>query len=282
MKLILIPLALALPLLGETVTLAWDANPELVDRYELYRLGPLTLIGSTGGTQVDISVSETQTVAVLAVAPNGNKSELSSPLVVSPWDTQDIPKLHPDGMEVITSTDGTVGPQGPRNDYHGALAIDESQQTFWHSEWGFPEDELPPHYIQIKLERNALVSSMRYLPRQDDHANGNVTAYEIQSSLDGITWEPWAAGTWSSDRTPKFADLPLRSVRYLKIWSFDRYAAAADIVVAGVYEPAIANVSLQIQSSQDLKSWADVAHTAISVPFVTKDFFRLKITTPAP
>jgi hypothetical protein len=66
------------------------------------------------------------------------------------------------------------------------------------------------------------------------------------------------------------------------MWSFDRYANAAEIVIAGNYEPDAPLVTLQVQSSNDLKSWADVEHPPITTPRIAADFFRLKITTPAP
>lgn len=277
--------AFNLLLTAETVGLEWDASPEPnIARYELYILNPQSLLGTTTDTHFYAEFSETRTVAVMAVAQDGSKSSLSDPLVVSPWDTQDIPKLTLAGSTITASTDGTVGPQGPRNDYHGALAIDESQLTFWHSDWGFSDrvDAIPPHYIQIQLPQSALVSGLKYVPKQDEWTAGNITTYEIQSSNDGITWESWATGTWPGDRLPQFADLQLRNVRYLRLWSFDRYANVAEIVIAGTYAPVEKLVSLQIQSSSDLVTWTNIDHPPIALPTKSKEFFRIEITTPAP
>jgi galactose oxidase len=162
-----------------------------------------------------------------------------------------------------------------------ANAIDGNSETIWHTRWGSPA--LPPHYIKIELPRPAVLSGLRYLPRQDGSANGNATAYEIEVSADGVTWQQAATGTWSTDASRKTADLGFRSARFVRLWGNDPFMAAAEVHMIGSYEPtAPASVTLTPQQSPDMVNWSDLDGTpAFTVPLSNpRQFFRLKIEKP--
>jgi hypothetical protein len=95
-----------------------------------------------------------------------------------------------------------------------------------------------------------------------------------------VTWEDWAEGKWANTRDPKSELLPLREVRYIKLWGNERYASVSDLMLRGNYAPAPpASVKRTIQHSLDLKTWADIA--VLPGPPPDKEFIRLKIETSA-
>ena len=66
----------------------------------------------------------------------------------------------------------------------------------------------PPHEIRIDLGKSESIQGFRYLPRQDDGANGNIGRYEFHVSSDGINWgSPVASGTFANNPSGKRSPL---------------------------------------------------------------------------
>jgi hypothetical protein len=261
---------------GGEVKLAWNPNPESdLSGYRVYRIGPPNLmLVATTATTATVTAFPGEEVAVSAFNAAG-ESDLSAPVTI-PEPPPTTPELDRAGWTVAGfSSEEFVRENGAAWNSIDAAGI----TTYWNSNW----DQRGPHYIAIKLPRAAMVSGLRYTPWQgavvDD---GYIQAWQLQSSMDGIEWEDWAAGTWPNTRDRKTETLPLREVRYFRMWGNERYASASDLVLLGSYVPdaPIPMVRLTMQQSENLRSWADIAHDPITVPKKAADFFRLKIETP--
>ena len=82
-------------------------------------------------------------------------------------------------------------------------AIDGRSDTLWHTEWYY-SDPKHPHEIIIDLGDIFNVKGFRYLPRQDEWANGAVADYAFYVSNDGVVWgPPVTAGTFNADTAEK-------------------------------------------------------------------------------
>ncbi len=117
-------------------------------------------------------------------------------------------------------------------------AIDGDPSTFWHNKWDL-SDKNP--YITLKLNKAQTISSLTYLPRQDNGSNGNITSYNIYTSLDGTNFTKVASGTWADDSTQKTATFENTNAQYVKlevVTSHGGFASAAEVAVT----PAKPNV----------------------------------------
>jgi galactose oxidase len=65
--------------------------------------------------------------------------------------------------------------------------LDGNTTTLWHTLYT-PTPAALPHTLTIDMGAPATVSGLKYLPRQDNDANGTIRAYQIHTSLNGSTW----------------------------------------------------------------------------------------------
>jgi hypothetical protein len=262
------------PARAADVKLAWNANSaaENVTAYRIYRLGtPNVVIATVTAPTATVTAFPGEMIAVSAVNSVG-ESPLSTAIVVPEPAPLPLPPMDRTGWAIHRVSSEEIA----RENTPAARAIDPDAQTFWHTQW----ETLAPHYIALKLPRPALVSAFYYLPRQDGRTNGHITEYDIESSDDGETWEPWLKGQWANDASQKVVVLPLRPIRYVRVWGAARYAAAGDIHLGGTYVPEPpASETRTIQHSLDLQTWTDIA--VLPGPPPTKEFIRIKKeTTP--
>jgi alpha-L-fucosidase len=64
------------------------------------------------------------------------------------------------------------------------------------------------------------VSTLEYLPKQWNRTgttDGDITAYTIFTSTDGVTFSEVANGRWAGDRTTKLAEWPAAEARYVRL-----------------------------------------------------------------
>lgn len=246
---------------AELRTLEWDANPDTVDGYRLYKLPERMLLASTSNTMATVPLEVGEVVALTAYNVPG-ESGLSDPLTI----TAPLPMLARAGWTATASSAEAVGENTPASN-----SIDGNPATIWHSQW----DALAPHYLAVALPRPATVSRLDYMPRQDGNANGRILAWEIQSSADGIDWQAWASGTWTNDSSEKSASLPLRSVKHFRLWGNEQWASAAEIGLRGSYNPEPPKmVRFLFQHGDDLVGWEDMP--PIDLPMRGKGFVRAK------
>lgn len=95
-----------------------------------------------------------------------------------------------------------------------ANAIDGNGATMWHTLWD-GSDKAP--YITIKLNEVTSISQLVYVPRQDSNSNGNITSYNIYTSLDGVNFTKVATGTWADNKLTKNASFSKVDAGYVKL-----------------------------------------------------------------
>ncbi|KRF44162.1 discoidin domain-containing protein [Paenibacillus sp. Soil787] len=112
-------------------------------------------------------------------------------------------------------------------------ALDGSTASIWHSEWS-PMANLPQS-ITLNLGGTYNVDKLRYLPRTDASSNGNITAYNIYTSTDGMNFTKVAnAGTWVDDNTEKSAAFAPTNAAFIRLEAtagHGGFACAAEINV---------------------------------------------------
>ncbi|WP_339315102.1 discoidin domain-containing protein [Paenibacillus sp. FSL R10-2734] len=129
-------------------------------------------------------------------------------------DTNDIPQ----GEMTATSTSNRSGNEAGN-------AIDGNPSTIWHTEWD-PMAELPQS-ITLDLGKAQVISKLKYLPRQNGEQNGNITSYELSTSLDGTSFTRFTSGDWSDDSNKKIAQFTPVTSRYLKLTATAGYGGLA-------------------------------------------------------
>ncbi|MBP0723652.1 discoidin domain-containing protein [Bacillus sp. RG28] len=108
-------------------------------------------------------------------------------------------------------------------------AVDGNSTTMWHTYWD-GSDKAP--YITIKLNSVSSVSQLTYVPRQDGGYNGNITSYNIYTSLDGVTFTKVASGTWANNSLAKTATFNKVDAGYVKlevVSGYGGFASASEI-----------------------------------------------------
>ncbi|MEV7979825.1 alpha-L-fucosidase [Streptomyces sp. NPDC086519] len=104
--------------------------------------------------------------------------------------------------------------EGPLNAIDGLS--DKGFETCW-STWNLSL----PQSITVDLGGVwSGISALEYLPKQWNRTNttdGDITAYTISTSTDGVAFTQVAAGTWAGDRTLKFAEWPAGNAGFVRI-----------------------------------------------------------------
>lgn len=125
-----------------------------------------------------------------------------------------------------------------------ANAIDGNSFSIWHTRWSGGSPPGYPHEIQINLGDTFNVSSIKYLPRQDENANGRVANYEIYVSANTSNWgTPVATGTFGNDDIEKVVSFTAKTGKYIRFRALSEvnnniWASAAEIGVVGCrYNP---------------------------------------------
>ncbi|MEK3747547.1 discoidin domain-containing protein [Paenibacillus sp. FSL E2-8871] len=139
-----------------------------------------------------------------------------------PVDTSLIPQSQ------MTATATSEETSGENND--ASQAIDGNSSTIWHTKWDLSNPL--PQSITLNLGNTHVISKLKYLPRQNGAQNGNITSYEILTSLDGVNFTPVTSGSWDDDSTEKVADFVPVASRYLRLTAIEGHgglASAAEI-----------------------------------------------------
>jgi len=139
-----------------------------------------------------------------------------------PW-----PTYVPHGAESAIASSANDG-------YPASNAIDGDLTTIWHSEFSPTHVPLP-----ISLTVDLGSGSARQWPDVPDTARrtstGTITGYQVQVSVDGVTFSTVSSGSWSDDSAIKsvtFTPSVARYVRLVATGGDNGYASAAEINVA--------------------------------------------------
>ena len=180
---------------------------------------------------------------------------------------------------VATATSEELLGEGDSNG-HALHAIDGNPDTFWHTQWNFPEGEVKegvhdfPFTFTIDLGATYNINKFDYLPRVGRIA-GVIDDYELFVSSDGVSFTSVDAGSWLTSNEIKVSSFPAINASYVQLviasanWvagsddeiQADQYTSAAEF---GVYEYSDVEVALY---SEQIDSAAFIA-TATSEELV--------------
>ncbi|XCF07824.1 discoidin domain-containing protein [Tamlana crocina] len=148
---------------------------------------------------------------------------------------------------IMADSEDTEGTGNP-----AVNAFDDNPNTFWHTEWKNNQPQ-HPHEIQIDLGEKAKIDAFKYLPRQDNNTNGNITQYEFYATNNTSNWgAPIASGSFIGDHTLKTVNFNKTiECRYVKMVSLAAnnsapFANIAELYLKGTYPPQLNQASWQL------------------------------------
>ncbi|WP_147676557.1 discoidin domain-containing protein [Algibacter pacificus] len=166
---------------------------------------------------------------------------------------------------VMVDSEDTEGQGNP-----AINAFDDNPNTFWHTEWK-TNQPTPPHEIQIDLGERAKISAFKYLPRQDNNTNGNITQYEFYASNTTSNWgTPIASGSFTGDYTLKTVNfnktIECKYIKLVALASKDNkpFTNIAELYLKGSYPPQLSkdNWQLLMVDSEDNQGTGNPATNA--------------------
>ena len=116
-------------------------------------------------------------------------------------------------------------------DNSASMAIDGNPSTIWHTKWD--KSDVLPQSITLKLGGSYKINQVTYLPRPGG-GNGNITAYNIYGSSDGVTFTKVASGNWANNNVEKAVAFDPTDASYVKLEAtagVNGWASAAEINV---------------------------------------------------
>jgi galactose oxidase len=117
---------------------------------------------------------------------------------------------------VVSASSAQLNPQS----YAASYAIDNSPNTIWHTQY-LNGNQPFPHYYHIDTGAASSVGGFSYLPRLvATGTNGRIGQYQIQKSLDDITWTTVVSGTWADTAAMKYAEWTPTTARYWRLIAF--------------------------------------------------------------
>jgi hypothetical protein len=172
-------------------------------------------------TRTKLAVPEQQVDNTIDQTTNDNIAEQTNPISRSDWTVKFVDSEEP-------------------RDHHGFVnnAFDGDPTSLWHTEWSATTAPLP-HELQIDLGDSYDITGFSYLPRQDTHTNGIVTAYEFYLSSDGQNWGlPVASGAFAGDHAEKHIQFEQTTARYARFVALDEingnaYTSVAELNIFG-------------------------------------------------
>jgi hypothetical protein len=149
---------------------------------------------------------------------------------VSVVPTGPAPRLLPDRGLTATASSAVYEP-AYAIDGRAARVLDGRPSTLWRS--GGPVDPAHPATLTVRLARPRRVTALAVTPRRDASLLGMVTAWQVETSTDGRSFTPVAAGTWAPSTATHLVDLPggtqVRAVRLVVTGAVGRCATVAEL-----------------------------------------------------
>ncbi|MFN6593017.1 discoidin domain-containing protein [Bacillus sp. TD10] len=219
--------------------------------YDLVRLYKDQLINNNDTNKENLIIQLNNTLANVKSTPNNAERQMLTTV---------RSEIEKDGLALVS----IHAVSSKENDSNQAAinAIDGDTSTFWHNKWD-QSDKNP--YITLKLNKSQTISSLTYLPRQDNGSNGNITSYNIYTSLDGTNFTKVASGNWEDDATKKTATFENTNAQYVKlevVTSHGGFASAAELAVTTVQPKVIPKNTMKASANSE-ESGIDLASHAI-------------------
>jgi len=176
-------------------------------------------------------------------ATNETKNKINAlnlPLLTAPiWFGSEYSIIKPtDGMDKVKGIGGIIAAtanseETSSSNNAAAYAFDGDTNTLWHTQWN--KQNQFPFNITAKYASPLTFNKLTYLPRQSQE-NGIITNYKILTSLDGVTFNEIATGTWVKDKTEKTATFTPTLAKYVRLevpqgGGTNGYASASEIKI---------------------------------------------------
>nr|WP_276330741.1 discoidin domain-containing protein [Clostridium perfringens] len=160
---------------------------------------------------------------------NEYDGEVDNPFPEPPKPPVDPLAIPQENMSIVANAEQQdVGGEGPAR-----YALDGNESTIWHTPWDGSGDK--PYNITLDLDKDGdksyIIDTFTYLPRQSG-ANGRITKYEIQVSMDGENFTTVSTGNWENDeelKTVKFDAVEATHVRLIALKGVGEFASAAEL-----------------------------------------------------
>jgi Peptidase M60, enhancin and enhancin-like/NPCBM/NEW2 domain/F5/8 type C domain/N-terminal domain of M60-like peptidases len=173
-------------------------------------------------------------------ATNETKNKINAlnlPLLTAPiWFGSEYNIIKPtDGMDKVKGIIGVTANSQETSSANDAAvnAFDGDTNSIWHTQWN--KQNQFPFNITAKYASPLTFNKLTYLPRQSQE-NGIITNYKILTSLDGVTFNEIATGTWAKDKTEKTATFTPTLAKYVRLevpqgGGTNGYASASEIKI---------------------------------------------------
>ena len=103
------------------------------------------------------------------------------------------------------------------DDGHGANAVDDNPNTYWHTQWRGNSPGLP-HEIIVELVPPSVIKGFAYLPRQDESDHGTIKNYEFYVGNDGTNFgQPVKKGAFEPGKGEKIENFEPVKCRFVKL-----------------------------------------------------------------
>jgi alpha-glucosidase (family GH31 glycosyl hydrolase) len=149
-------------------------------------------------------------------------------------------------------------------------AVDGNPNTMFHSASAVAGDA----DFDVYLGGVYVIDKVTYLPRQDNGGNGNISQYELYTSLDGVTYSLVSSGAWATGnntagmslKTAGFAPVMAGYVRLRKKASTGNYISIAEFSVYRTERDIALNSLTTGKDASSSSVWApeDAALSAIT------------------
>lgn len=141
-----------------------------------------------------------------------------------------------------------------------ANAIDGNATTKWHSKYSSPA-AVAPHFIEVDMGAEYLVSGFLATPRTDGKSNGLIRDFILQVSTDGINWSAVAGGGW----LPYWSDVNFKpvSARYFRLTSISGALASLSEIDMLTNTPAYTLQAITPWYKIGTGSWQSADHASV-------------------
>lgn len=182
----------------------------------------------------EVNVKEGGAAETIYNVPLTDKPFVTKTVSLGRVQAEGFAQLPTNGMSVTAGSEHSGTNEGP-----ASHVLNDNRGQYWHTK--YPADNAPAgrskHWITLNLGGTYLVSGLKYLPREGAN-NGTITKYQIEVSMDGEHFYPYAQGHWALNADEKIASfeygpVPAAYVKLRSLESTGNVSSAAAIRIIG-------------------------------------------------
>ncbi len=124
-------------------------------------------------------------------------------------------------VDGIKATAGSEQSKTPGEEGAAVNVLDNNQATIWHSSWNGAERK--DLWLQLELPEAQKVNGVR-LQTRNSYANGFITKYRIETSMNGTNFTEAVSGEWDTIPGWKKASFEEREAKFVRIYAVESYS----------------------------------------------------------